>query len=101
LDFPVNIEKIVETAYKTNTLLELNNQVFAKESQNHKFLESYKRVVTLSKHYNHPLIIGSDAHIATKIGEDTAIMRVSEDIGLTKDIIINNKPNELLRWMKS
>jgi putative hydrolase len=100
MDFPVDIERVFQEAYKTQTLLELNNQVFTQQSSQDGFLETYKRLVDLSKRYGHPLIAGSDAHVAKKIGADSGIVTVYKQIGLTDDLLINNKPEELIKWKK-
>jgi putative hydrolase len=99
-DFPVDIERVFQEAYKTNTLLELNNQVFAQQSSQEGFLETYKRLIDLSRKYGHPLIAGSDAHVAKKIGEDSSIVAACGQIGLTPDMLINNHAEELLKWKK-
>lgn len=99
-DFPVNIERVFQEAYKTQTLLELNNQVFAQQSSQEGFLETYKRLIDLSKRYGHPLIAGSDAHVAKKIGEDSSIVSAYGQIGLTSDMLLNNQPEELIKWKK-
>ncbi len=100
-DFKVNIKKIVEAACSTNTLLELNNQVFEEESNNQHFLESYRKMISLCKKYGYPLIIGSDAHLAKGIGEDRSIIAVKSKIGLTDDIVINNRRDELKLFLRS
>ena len=81
-------------------MLELNNQVFAQQSSQEGFLETYKMLIDLSKIYGHPLIAGSDAHVAKKIGEDSSIAAVYGQIGLTHDILLNNQPEELIKWKK-
>src|SRR3989344_6519467 len=99
-DFPVDIERVFQEAYKTQTLLELNNQVFARQSSQEGFLETYKRLIDLSKKYGHPLIAGSDAHVANKIGEDSSIVAAYGQIVLTPDMLLNNHPEELTKWKK-
>src|SRR3989338_4246755 len=99
-DFPVDIERVFQEAYKTQTFLELNNQVFARQSSQEGFLETYKRLIDLSKKYGHPLIAGSDAHVAKKIGEDSSIVAAYGQIGLTPDMLLNNQPEELIKWKK-
>ena len=99
-DFPVDVERVFQEAYRTNTLLEINNQVFAQQSSQEGFLETYKRLIDLSKKYGHPLIAGSDAHVAKKIGEDSSIVAAYRQIGLNPDMLLNNRPEELLKWKK-
>jgi len=98
--FPVDVEEIVVAACKTNTLLELNNQVFGNESENSLFLESYRKMVSLCKKYGHPMIIGSDAHIATKIGNDGNIKKHWSYLGLSDEMIVNNYPENLREWIQ-
>ena len=99
-DFPVDIDRVFQEAYKTQTLLELNNQVFAQQASQEGFLETYKRLIDLSKRYGHPLIAGSDAHVAKKIGEDSSIVAAYGQIVLTPDMLLNNHPEELTKWKK-
>src|SRR3989338_2839290 len=99
-DFSVDIERVFHEAYKTQTLLELNNQVFTQQASHDGFLEIYKRLVDLSKKYRHPLIAGSDAHVVKKIGEDSGIVVAYRQIGLTDDMLLNNHPEELTKWKK-
>lgn len=99
-DFPVDVDKVFQEAYKTQTLLEINNQVFAQQSSQEGFLETYKRLIDLSKRYGHPLIAGSDAHVAKKIGEDSSIVAAYGQIGLTPSMLLNNQPEELIKWKK-
>jgi histidinol phosphatase-like PHP family hydrolase len=81
-------------------LLEINNQVFAQQSSKEGFLETYKMLIDLSKRHGYPLIAGSDAHVAKKIGDDSSIRAVYKEIGLTPDMLLNNYVEELLRWKK-
>ena len=99
-DFPIDIEKVFQEAYRTQTLLELNNKTFIEQASHEGFLEIYKRLIDLSRRYGHPLIAGSDAHVAKKIGEDSGIVATCEKIGLIKNILINNRPEELMKWKK-
>jgi len=99
-DFPVDIGRVFHEAYKTQTLLELNNQVFTQQFSHEVFLETYKKLVGLSKRYGHPLIAGSDAYVAKKVGEDSSIVAAYGQIGLTPDMLINNHPEELIKWKK-
>jgi putative hydrolase len=57
-------------------------------------------MIELCKKYNFPIIIGSDAHVATKIGEDKNIREYYKYLGLSKNVILNNNLIELLKWIK-
>ncbi|MEK7550326.1 MAG: PHP domain-containing protein [Patescibacteria group bacterium] len=101
MKFKSNIKKIVNAACSTNTLLELNDQLFEKESINSRFLEAYRMLVDLCKKSGLPIIIGSDAHVANRIGENKNILKVKKLIGLTDNMIINNREKELELFLGS
>lgn len=100
LEYKVDIKKIVETACSEGVLLELNDQLFKLESKNRLFLQAYKEMISLCKKYGCPVIIGSDAHVAFRIGQDENIFKVKDLIGLTDDIIINYKEGYLKEFLR-
>ncbi|MBX7046534.1 MAG: PHP domain-containing protein [Ignavibacteria bacterium] len=94
-EFPVDLETLFWASIETNTILELNNNLFARESFLNELVPVYSKLISLCKVNNRKIIVGSDAHVAIKIGNDTAIQSVSSDLGLTSEIILNNFPTEL------
>lgn len=100
-EFKVDIKKIVEAACLSNTLLELNDEHFKRESGNEPFLEAYNLLVCLCKKYGYPIIINSDAHIANKIGENRNVLKAKKAIGLTNNMIINNQEHDLRLFLKN
>lgn len=99
-EFPVSIEKVVKASYETGTLLELNDNLFNRKKDLMEILSHYSLLIKLCDKYKIPVILGSDAHIAEKIGSDQNIMRIKHKIGLSDRIIINNKPELLFRRIR-
>ena len=99
-EFPVDLEAIFFESLKTNTLLELNNNLFSRKDSISELITAYKELVSLCKKYESKLIIGSDAHVATKIGNDEHITAFYDDLGLSDDIIYNNYPDLLEIFLK-
>lgn len=99
--FKINMKKLVDAAGLTQTLLELNNQAFENESSSEEFLEAYRELIQLSRKLGLPVIIGSDAHTAGQIGEDEYVMKAKSIIGLTDNMIINNRKEDLKNFLKS
>lgn len=99
-EFPIYIEKIVEVAYETGTLLEINDNLFSRKGQLDELIENYSILINLCKKYKMPVILGSDAHLAEKIGCDENIKAVWHNIGLDDSIILNNNPKLLLDSLK-
>ncbi|NQE52662.1 phosphatase YcdX [ANME-1 cluster archaeon GoMg3.2] len=99
-EFPVNIKEVVEASYETETLLEINDNLFSRKKDLKEILSHYSLLIKLCDKYKIPVILGSDAHIAEKIGSDQNIMRIKHKIGLSDRIIINNKPELLFRRIR-
>lgn len=99
-EFPVNIKEVVKASYETGTLLEINDNLFNRKKDLVELISHYSLLIKLCKKYKMPVIIGSDAHIAEKIGSDQNIMRIKHKIGLHDRIIINNKSELLFKYIR-
>lgn len=94
-EFPVDLEEIFFESINTNTFLELNNRIFLRTESLDKLISTYKQLIYLCKRYNRKLIIGSDAHIATQIGDDNNILPVYDELGIVPEIILNNNSADI------
>ncbi|MBU0758724.1 MAG: PHP domain-containing protein [Nanoarchaeota archaeon] len=100
-NFLVDSVKIAEAAVRYNKLLELNNSKFGYHFDlAPDMLERTKKMVEVIKKHKHMIIINSDAHIATDLAEDMAVMRYKKEINLSYDLIINNNLGKLRRFLK-
>lgn len=99
-EFPINIEDVVEASCETGTLLEINDNLFSRKKDLKVLISTYSLLIKLCKKYQISLILGSDAHVAEKIGSDQNIMTIKQKIGLDDKMIINNNPGLLVRWLK-
>jgi len=97
-DVPVDFEKIVKCAKDNDVLIEINNSSFttSRIGSNGNCTE----IAVLCKKYNSKLIINSDAHFCTLIGEFTEAIKMLESIDFPEELIINKEPNELLLRLK-
>ncbi len=97
-DVPVDFEKIVKNALKNDVLIEINNSSFTTSRIGSD--SNCKEIALLCKKYNAKLIINSDAHFCTRIGEFTEAVKMLESIDFPEELIINKDPNELLLKLK-
>jgi putative hydrolase len=97
-EFPTDLEQIFHEAYKQDTLLELNNSVFGYAYHLPELIFNYTKLVKLCKKYDFPIIIGSDAHVAEKIGDDTNIKHIQKKLNLPEELIVNNYSEIVLRY---
>ena len=83
---------------ENDVLIEINNSSFTTSR-----VGSYSNcteIALLCKKYNAKLIINSDAHFCTLIGEFTEAINMLESIDFPEELIINKDPNEFLLRLK-
>lgn len=91
-NFPVCVEELVEFACINNILLEINNSIFRKAEYNlqDELIVEMRKMINAVKHNKGKLIIGSDAHIACEVGDDSKVQKYWDMLGLSEDIIISS-----------
>lgn len=95
---PVNFEEIVKCAKEYNVLIEINNSSFTTSRIGS--LGNCTRIAELCKVYGNMIIINSDAHFCTKIGEFTEAIKMLESINFPEDKIINSDPDRLIDMLR-
>ncbi|WP_297416888.1 phosphatase [Clostridium sp.] len=95
---PVNFEEIVKCAKENDVLIEINNSSFTTSRIGS--LSNCAEIASLCKKHDTKLIINSDAHFCTLIGEFTEAVKMLESIDFPEDLIINKDPNELILLLK-
>ncbi len=98
-EFPIDIDSVVKASLETNTLLEINDSLFSRKENLPELIEAYSRLVEGCKRSGIPVILGSDAHMAHRVGCTENIDTVKEQIGLVDKIIINNNQEMLARFI--
>jgi putative hydrolase len=88
--YPVDINVVVESSVETNTFLELNVSAIENHCCGSKIIQTYRKMIDLSRDMGKRIIIGSDAHSISEIGKCDSILGVWETLGLQEDDIINN-----------
>lgn len=95
---PVNFEEIVKCAKQYNVLIEINNSSFTTSRIGS--LGNCTRIAELCKKHGNMIIINSDAHFCTKIGEFTEAIKMLESINFPEDKIINSDPYSLIDMLR-
>ncbi len=95
---PVDFERVVKAAKENDVLIEVNNSSFTTSRIGS--AGNCKEIALLCKENNVKMIINSDAHFCTKIGEFTEAIKMFESIEFPEELIINGKPEDLLIRLK-
>ena len=96
--YDCDYEEIINSALDNNVLVELNISYVKRAIE--KDFEKFKRLIEIVKSKNKKLIINSDAHFIHEIGDDSILENYRDKLGLTEDIIINNYPEELKKFLE-
>ena len=91
---PVDFEPIIKCAKEHNVLIEINNSSLTTSRVGS--LDNCTKVAKLCKENGNMIVINSDAHFCTKIGEFTEALNMLKSIDFPEDKIINTKPEMLL-----
>jgi putative hydrolase len=92
---PYDFDKVFQAALDNDVLLELN---LSKLSLG-KDIPLFKKMIDMTRKAGKKIIVNSDAHFIHEIGDDSALKKYWKELGLTDDIIINNYPDELMKFL--
>lgn len=91
-------EPIVLAAKENNTLLEINNSSLKPcRGKRERAIPNNLEILRLCKKYEVPVILGSDAHIHFDIANYEHIYPLLAQAEFPEQLIINDKPEELMR----
>ncbi|AQR96928.1 MULTISPECIES: phosphatase [Clostridium] len=95
---PVDFEKVIKCAKENEVLIEINNSSFTTSRIGS--LGNCTEIAKLCKKHEATLIMNSDAHFCTLIGEFSEAVNMLESIDFPEELIINKDPNQLLARLK-
>jgi putative hydrolase len=98
--FNYDFDKIFQAALDNNVLLELNLAYIEKNISNGKDLLLFKKMIDMTRKAGKKVIVNSDSHFVHTIGDDSILKKHWKELGLTNDMIINNYPDELMKFLK-
>ncbi len=90
-DFPTDISVLVDEAIEEGVLLELNMSLLKGNNISEDVLSSTKKMVRLCEENNYPIALGSDAHIASELGDFTPLHQLKIKSNLTDIFSYTNK----------
>lgn len=87
--YPINHKALVEAAKEYHVLLEMNNSSLSPNSFRANAKENDLILLNYCKQYHVPVIAGSDAHIASDVGNFTYVSKLFEEIDFPEDLVAN------------
>lgn len=85
--YPIDHKKVISIAKENGVLIELNNSslTISRKGSHERCFEIAKYV----KQVGWKVVLGSDSHISTMVGDLNEVLKMALDAGLKKDDIIN------------
>ena len=100
LDFPIDIEQVYKVAKEYKVLFELNLSLLRCYGDSKKLLEQIFLMLELIKSSNDKVVVTSDAHIVTEVGDDSILKRLS--INLPANLVLGEVDGyqEIIEFLK-
>lgn len=95
--FPIDIERVVDCAVETGTLIEINNSSFGNAR---KGSEDNCRLIAMEAKKKGALITtGSDSHICFHVGKFDKVLALFEDLGIGEELVVSSNPQRLIDFL--
>ena len=87
--YPIDVKKSVTAARDYNTLLEINNSSLDPNGSRAGGDKIVKDIILECKKQDMPVILGSDAHYMTSVGDFTNVQKLLDEVQMPDELIIN------------
>lgn len=96
---PLDYDKLVKAAADTNTALEINNSSLIKQDRRLNCYDNYRRMLKLCEELRVPVIVNSDAHDPSGVGNFELAVKLLEEISFPPSLILNTDGAKLLEFL--
>lgn len=101
LDFPVDIMELIRAASGQGVLLELNLSLLKLFGKNEELLNQINLMIEAAEKKGVKIVVSSDAHIATEIGDDSVLSSLNIQIPDGLALGRKNGYNEVMEFLTS
>lgn len=96
---PLDYEKLVIAAKKYNVALEVNNSSLLKKNQRLNCVDNYKKMLNLCSRYGVHIIINSDAHDPSCVGDFSEADKLLNEVGFDNELILNTSIDKFKKFI--
>lgn len=97
--YPLDYRALVQGAKDNNVALELNNSSLRKPSLRPGCMENYHIMLPLCMEYGVKIVVNTDSHDPSQVGDFTFARAMLEEIGFDEDLILNNDLEKLKNFL--
>lgn len=98
-NFPLDYKALVEGAKQYHTALEVNNSSLRKPKLRPGCVENYEKMLPLCMEYGVNIIVNTDSHDPSQVGDFTLAMVLLERLEMNENLILNNDAEKLKAFL--
>lgn len=99
--YPIDMKAVFKAAAETGTFLELNNASLIPSGSRAGGEGALKEMLDLCKKNAVPVVVGSDAHFYTRIGDFRCAVKFMEESGFPEELVINSSEERFNKSFRS
>ena len=98
--YDVDYQEVFRQAKATGTLLEINNASLIPGGFRDGSQENVRNILRMSMEEGVPVVVGSDAHFYTGIGDFSHAQALLEELDFPAELVLNTDPEKFLGYLK-
>ncbi|MBR6543562.1 MAG: phosphatase [Anaerotignum sp.] len=98
--YDVDYQEVFRQAKATGTLLEINNASLIPGGFRDGSQENVRNILRMSMEEGVPVVVGSDAHFYTGIGDFSHAQALLEEVDFPAELVLNTDPEKFLGYLK-
>lgn len=98
-NYPLDYKALVQGAKEYNVALELNNSSIRKPELRPNCMENYAKMLPLCMEYGVNIIVNTDSHDPSQVGDFALSRALLEKLGMDEDLILNNNLEKLKKFL--
>ena len=96
---PLDYEQLVQAAKKYHIALEVNNSSFVKPDKRLNCVRNYETMLELCRYHEVPIIVSSDAHDPSWVGEFSFAIQLIKRMDFNHDLILNTDIRKIKKYI--
>ena len=97
--YPADYEALTEASVSYRVLLEINDSSLSPKGYRGDTRDNVRKILTLCKKLDHPILLSSDSHGADHVGDFRHIEPLLRECGIPDRLILNLDPVKLKRYL--
>lgn len=98
--YPMEYEPIVRAAKEYGKVLEVNNSSLQPNGYRMNARENYKIMLEYCKKYDQPIVVNSDAHFVTAVGNHQYAEELLKEVQFPEKLVLNNSLEQFYPYIR-